>query len=129
VVKSDGAVKTILLVEDDYQIRESLADLLEERGFSVVTCPNGHAALERLRWGLRPRVILLDLRMPVMTGWEFRSEQKKDPALAHIPVVAMTTGRWKPDDLQDFAAHIGKPIDVAALLAVLNRYDVGASIE
>jgi CheY-like chemotaxis protein len=80
------------------------------------------AALEKLRWGMRPCLILLDLRMDVMTGWEFRAEQKKDPALADIPVVAMTTGRWKPDDLKDFTEHIDKPVNVEVLLVIVARY-------
>jgi CheY-like chemotaxis protein len=67
-------------------------------------------------------VILLDLRMTVMTGWEFRSEQKKDSAVADIPVIAMTTGRWKPGDLTEFPEHIAKPIDIPALRDVLDRY-------
>jgi len=80
------------------------------------------AALEKLRWGMRPCLILLDLRMGVMTGWEFRAEQKKDSALADIPVVAMTTGRWKADDLKDFVEHIQKPIDLEALRVIVSRF-------
>ena len=69
---------------------------------------NGLQALEQLRWGIKPCLILLDLRMTVMTGWEFRAQQKQDPALAAIPVIAMTTGRWKPEDLEDFAERLEK---------------------
>jgi CheY-like chemotaxis protein len=119
---STNDAHTILLVEDDTAIREDLAEFLESRGYHVVTAPNGLAALEKLRWGLRPCVILLDLRMGVMTGWEFRAEQKKDLSLANIPVVAMTTGRWKSDDLGDFPVHLEKPIDLNNLQGVLTRY-------
>jgi CheY-like chemotaxis protein len=112
----------ILIVEDDQDIREGLTSFLEDRGYEVVTAPNGLAALEKLRWGLRPCVILLDLRMTVMTGWEFRAEQKKDLSLASIPVVAMTTGRWKPEDLSDFPEHLEKPLDLQLLQDVLTRY-------
>jgi CheY-like chemotaxis protein len=112
----------ILIVEDDHAIREGLTNFLEARGFKVVTAPNGLAALEKLRWGLRPCVILLDLRMAVMTGWEFRAEQKKDLSLASIPVVAMTTGRWKPEDFSDFPEHLEKPLDLHLLQTILTRH-------
>lgn len=110
--------KQVLIVEDDAGIRDELAVILGQEGYDVVTARDGRDALERLNWGLRPAVILLDLRMTVMTGWEFRSEQKKDSAVADIPVIAMTTGRWKPDDLNDFPEHIAKPIDIH----LLDRY-------
>jgi CheY-like chemotaxis protein len=117
-------------VEDDTSIREELAAILGQEGYEVVTAGNGRDALERLHWGLRPAVILLDLRMNVMTGWEFRAEQKKDAAVADIPVIAMTTGRWKPDDLNDFSEHISKPIDIAGLRSLLDRYcDPGKYLE
>lgn len=114
--------KQILIVEDDAPIREELAAILVQDGYDVATAGDGRDALERLHWGLRPSVILLDLRMGVMTGWEFRSQQKKDSSIADIPVIAMTTGRWKPDDLNDFSEHIAKPIDLPALRDLLARY-------
>jgi|SRR5712671_1618525 len=114
--------KQVLIVEDDAAIRDELAAILTQEGYEVVTSGDGRDALERLHWGLRPAVILLDLRMTVMTGWEFRGEQKKDSAVADIPVVAMTTGRWKPEDLKEFPDHIAKPIDIPMLRDVLDRY-------
>jgi CheY-like chemotaxis protein len=122
VPRSVPGAKQILIVEDDESIRESLAEMLTQDGYHVVTAGDGRAALEQLRWGLRPCLILLDLRMAVMTGWEFRVEQKRDPAIADIPVVAMTTGRWKPDDLTAFSEQLAKPIDMPALRAVVIRY-------
>ena len=114
--------KQILVVEDDAGIREELSDLLKADGYEVIAAADGREALERLRWGLRPAVVLLDLRMSVMTGWEFRQEQQRDSAFADIPVIAMTTGRWKAEDLKDFPDHINKPIDVTVLRDVLDRY-------
>src|SRR5688572_30931716 len=87
--------KSILVVDDDEDCRESLAEIIRGKGLQVVSVKNGLEALEQLRWGLRPNLILLDLRMDVMTGWDFRKEQKEDPELADIPVVAMTAGHWK----------------------------------
>ena len=114
--------KQILIVEDDAAIREELAAILSEEGYDIATARDGREALERLHWGLRPAVILLDLRMNVMTGWEFRAAQRKDAAVADIPVIAMTTGRWKPEDLNDFPEQIAKPIDLADLRNLLDRY-------
>ena len=114
--------RQILIVEDDATIREQLAELLRYDGYDVVTAGNGRDALDELHWGLRPSVILLDLRMNVMTGWEFRAEQRKNASVADIPVIAMTTGRWKPDDLRDFPEHVAKPINLANLRELLDRY-------
>ena len=114
--------KQVLVVEDDAAIRDELAALLAREGYDVVTAGNGRDALDRLQWGLRPAVILLDLRMNVMTGWEFRAAQRQDAAVADIPVIAMTTGRWKPDDLRDFPEHLAKPIELPALRLLLERY-------
>lgn len=122
--------KQVLIVEDDASIREELADLLVQDGYDVVQAGDGRDAIERLRWGLRPEVILLDLRMDVMTGWQFREEQRKEPAIADIPVIAMTTGRWKPEDLRDFPEQVTKPIDMDRLSDLLDRYcDPGKYLE
>src|SRR5437764_36291 len=104
--------------EGNAAIREGLTSLLEEEGHQVIAVANGLEALEQLRWGNKPCLILLDLRMTVMTGWEFRAQQKQDPALAGIPVIAMTTGRWKPEDLEDFAERLEKPLDLETLRGI-----------
>jgi CheY-like chemotaxis protein len=84
--------RPILLVDDDFDIRETLAELLRERGYSVVTAAHGQEALDILRRPLRPCLILLDLMMPVMDGYEFLDELAKDPALASLPVIVITAG-------------------------------------
>jgi len=73
--------KRILLVEDDHAIREALVQLLSIQGFQVEGSENGVKALEHLRASAAPDLIILDLRMPVMDGWEFRANQRNDPAL------------------------------------------------
>src|SRR5688572_26576183 len=84
--------KSVVVVEDDDDLRESLVELITGEGFQVQAAKTGLEALDKLRWRLRRCFILLDLRMDVMTGWDFRNEQKQDPELASIPVVAMTAG-------------------------------------
>jgi CheY-like chemotaxis protein len=68
-------VQSVLIVDDDLDILGALADLLESEGYHVTTVTDGQAALSYLRRGLRPCVILLDLMMPGMNGWDFRAEQ------------------------------------------------------
>ncbi|HYO51868.1 response regulator [Archangium sp.] len=83
--------RTILVVDDDSDIRGSVADALEEEGYRVVCASNGKDALHLLRdERLRPDLILLDMMMPEMDGWAFRGEQRKDAELASIPVVVFT---------------------------------------
>ena len=118
----EKSAKTILIVDDDQEFREALVNIVRSEGFAVETATNGMQALDKLRWGLRPCVVLLDMQMAGMTGWDFRAEQSRDPTLAAIPVVAMTAGYWKNRDLGDYAARIAKPIQVPELKATLAKY-------
>jgi CheY-like chemotaxis protein len=113
-------MKTVLLVDDDEDIREALRAILEDEGFDVHVAINGKDALDSLRSGLRPNVILLDLMMPVMSGWQFRSAQRADPVLALIPVVVLSAVHDQPDDLAVHAS-LRKPIDIERLLEVVER--------
>src|SRR6185437_1012184 len=79
----------ILVVEDDSELREVLADVLEARGFRAVTATNGREGLRQIR-AYEPDVVVLDLCMPLMDGWQFRLEQERDPSIASIPVIAMS---------------------------------------
>jgi CheY-like chemotaxis protein len=81
---------TVLLVEDDEFIREDLCALLQVQGYRVVCAANGEEALQCLHSGDRPCVILLDLMMPVMNGWDFRAAQLRDASLAGIPVLLLS---------------------------------------
>jgi CheY-like chemotaxis protein len=117
-------VPQVLIIEDDLDIRDALGQILEEEGYSVATAANGREALQRLRSGPPPRLILLDLMMPVMNGWQFRAEQKQDPALAEIPVVVISADT----NIRDKASQLGvneyfrKPIEISGLLQTLERY-------
>jgi two-component system response regulator MprA len=110
---------SVLIVEDDRDIRECIADALEVEGYSVALAGNGREALEKLRAGVRPELILLDLLMPVMSGWEFRHEQLADPLLSGIPVVVVSAsvpGGLRPD------RHLSKPFGVDELLEVVGDF-------
>jgi CheY-like chemotaxis protein len=83
--------KTVLVVDDELDIRESITDALTRRGWTVLEAANGAVALDLLHEDtVRPDVILLDIMMPVMDGWQFRSEQMHDPDLQRIPVVVFS---------------------------------------
>lgn len=81
---------SILVVDDDTDLRETLGELLCDEGYDARLFENGRTALEFLRHGERPKLILLDLMMPEMNGWQFREEQLKHAELKDIPVVVMT---------------------------------------
>lgn len=109
----------ILLVEDDRDIRDSVVEVLEEEGYSVAVASDGLEALRRLREGPRPPdLILLDLMMPNMNGFQFREEQLKVPEHAKIPVAVLTAhgdahGKAKA---MGVAGVLRKPVKIQALL-------------
>lgn len=117
-----AADPTVLIIDDDAEFREALAAVVRGRGYSVEVSSNGMEALDMLRWGLAPRVILLDMQMGPMTGWEFRVEQRRDQRLSNIPVVAMTAGPWKDRDRDDFSHRIQKPLDLEQLTTLLESH-------
>jgi CheY-like chemotaxis protein len=114
----------VLVVEDDPDLLAALAGALEEEGFGVSRARHGLEALGQLRSGRRPCVILLDLMMPIMNGWQFRHEQRQDRELARIPVVVVSA---KTDSAQHAAwleadAYLEKPLSLGRLLEVVNRF-------
>lgn len=111
----------IFVVDDDTDLREVLGELLADEGYETQLCPNGRAALELLRSGLRPRLILLDLMMPVMDGWQFRTEQLRDDALREIPVVVMTASRLSDRDALGDAEILQKPVGLEQILDAVER--------
>ncbi len=106
----------VLLVDDEPDIREVLADALSWEGYDVATAANGREALRILRSGPPVDVVLLDLTMPIMSGWEFRQVQRLDPALAGIPVIvtsASSPGTTAP------VRFLPKPFGLDELLTAL----------
>ena len=113
--------RSILIVDDDVDIRATLADFLEDEGYTVSAVANGREALAYLKENLSTSVVLLDLMMPVMDGFKFRVEQKTDPELASIPVVVMTArGPMEPGAI-DVQEIVPKPMKLQTLLAALHR--------
>jgi CheY-like chemotaxis protein len=114
-----------LVVEDDIDIRESLTGVLEAEGLAVVATANGEEALSYLRGApTTPDFILLDLMMPIMDGFQFREEQRKDARLSGIPVIVLSghpNARAKATHL-GAAAVIVKPVTLDGLLTVIARF-------
>jgi CheY-like chemotaxis protein len=112
----------ILIVEDDADLREMMAQLLSLEGFQAHTVANGREALEYMKKGDRPELILLDLMMPVMDGWEFRRQQQQDPAMSNVPVVVLSA--LDPSRAGDLDANefLKKPLDFDRLLQLVRQY-------
>jgi CheY-like chemotaxis protein len=114
-------MKPILLVEDDADIRKDLARLLEYEGYAVVSAADGADALAWLRGSVRPCLIILDLMMPVMDGWQLRREMLKDSELATIPVIVLTGAGDIPAPSLAAAEYISKPFKLLTLLELVGR--------
>jgi CheY-like chemotaxis protein len=114
--------RCVMVVEDDRDVREAIAWVLEDAGYRVITAENGSVALGLLRDGApRPSAIILDLMMPVMDGWQFRAAQASDPALADIPVICLTAHPNAERSFPELRPNvwIQKPPDLGVLLAAL----------
>jgi len=117
-----GPCGGILVVDDDPDIRDSLREVLEDEGYEVACVGSGQEALHHLKTTTpQPCVILLDLMMPVMDGWQFRREQKLHPEIAEIPLVVITATGKRPV-LIDAAELVMKPLDLTQLFAAIERY-------
>jgi CheY-like chemotaxis protein len=118
-----GTRHTILVVEDDLDIAQSLRDVLEAEGYAVVTASNGKEALERLRGMERPSLIFLDLMMPVMSGGEFLGVLRQTEPFKAIPVVIVSA--WPKEAAQVRAqseGYVKKPVSLEALLDAAHQF-------
>jgi CheY-like chemotaxis protein len=121
------AYSWILLVDDDEHLRETVAELLELEGYVVREAQNGQEALDVLRaceGGAWPSMILLDLMMPVMDGFEFRARQLRDPRLAPIPVVIFSASGEAQARVTQLKASAGieKPVRLADLMRTIEQH-------
>ena len=113
----------VLIVEDDADLRDMMAQLLSLEGFRAATAANGREALEYLRGPEeKPDVILLDLMMPVMDGWEFRRKQQADPAVANVPVIILSALDQSRAAGVPAEAFLKKPLDFDRLLQLVRQY-------
>jgi two-component system, chemotaxis family, chemotaxis protein CheY len=116
--------RPVMIIEDDPDIRAALADVIAEDGHETITAANGRDALEQLQTSaVAPCVIVLDLMMPVMDGWQFAAGLREVSAWASIPIVIVSAG----DDVEGEArrlgarGHLRKPVDLDDLLATVLR--------
>jgi CheY-like chemotaxis protein len=110
----------VLIVEDDEAVREAMRDALEHEGYCAICAADGEEALELLAKGPKPRLILLDLMMPVMNGWELLKVLRDSATLARIPVVILSAAA-------NLSTPVGvpalkKPISVQSLLRLVDEY-------
>ena len=117
--------KTILVVEDQEDNRQILRDLLASSGFLMIEAHDGQQALAMAR-SQRPDLILMDIQLPVVDGYEATRSIKRDPELKHIPVIAVTSYALSGDEEKARAAgcdaYVAKPYSPRALLAKIREY-------
>lgn len=120
---------SILLVEDDFDVREALAEALRDEGYVVECVGDGEQALEYLHSAALPGLILLDLMMPRMSGSEFRMIQKVDPRFSDVPVVLLTADARMEEKARALETQgaIRKPIDLDELLSTIQSFSKKAS--
>jgi CheY-like chemotaxis protein len=111
----------VLIVEDDPDLRAMIDQLLFLEGFDTITAENGLVALDVLSKPPRPHVILLDLMMPVMDGWRFREQQRRNAAVADIPVVVLSAVAERAANF-DAVALLAKPLNIDRLVKVVRAH-------
>jgi CheY-like chemotaxis protein len=117
-------VKNVLIVEDDFDVRDLLVLVLNQNGYRATGVSNGQEAISHLRQARETSLILLDLMMPIMDGWEFRQALQSDPALGAIPVVLLSATDEVNEQVGELqaASYLRKPIDFGALLETVGKY-------
>lgn len=120
---SSNRQRLVMVVEDDFTIRETLRDALELDGYHVQTAVNGQDALDRIDRGPKPDLILLDLMMPVMDGRSFLDHVEKEPELSRIPVVVISATADEVSS-RGAAAFLKKPPDLDRILELVAKFTV-----
>ena len=116
------SLPTVFIIEDDVDTRDMLAKFLELEGYNVELAANGRQALDLLASGTSANVIVLDLMMPVMDGWEFRRRQVEDARLRNIPtIVVSAAGRERLAQISA-DAYLSKPVDMDELLERVSQF-------
>jgi CheY-like chemotaxis protein len=120
----ENAGLTLMLVEDNTDIREVFAAFLEQSGFQVIQAADGDAALRLLRSGIVPDLILLDLIMPIVNGWQFLRHQREDQDHAAIPVLVISGAPQADRDnlLRGVSGYLKKPLHLRDLLSAVEKH-------
>jgi CheY-like chemotaxis protein len=120
-VPQSGRPNTVLVVEDNDELRSEIADLLTQDGHRVLLAADGSMALDLLRREPNVDLVLLDLWMPVMDGWSFRATQRQEPGIKDVPVVVLTADDSAPARSIDAQAFLRKPFEADGLSATVRR--------
>jgi CheY-like chemotaxis protein len=114
----------LMVIDDDDDLRTALDLIMTAEGYQVAAFGDARRALSALENGTAPFLILLDLMMAGMSGWEFRAAQLDNPALSGIPVVVLTAANTLTDGVHTLSdvEIVGKPFALDSLLAVVERY-------
>ncbi len=118
------ADETILIVDDEWSIREAICELLQDAGYQCAQARDGREALDYLRQTAQlPAMILLDMMMPDVGGVQFLIQQQEDAGLAHIPVIMMTANPRliRAGELLGMQEHLDKPFTADALLTLVDH--------
>lgn len=125
--------RTVLIVEDELDLREMLTSVLSTEGYRVLEASNGQEAIEILRKkdGYKPNLILVDLMMPGMDGWAFRSELLRDPLLSYIPIIVISGNSNVPRVARSMRAttYLAKPFTMEKLVQTVKEYWPDASLQ
>lgn len=116
-----GAEPAVMVIDDDDHLREAMSVLLETHGYDVNRCVDAREAMDRLQQGAAPDVIVMDLIMPRMDGWQFRIELKREARWAKIPVVALSGDTSAQARAIDAHVYLSKPVDDVVLLQAVER--------
>jgi CheY-like chemotaxis protein len=116
--------KKILVIEDDTSIRELLVELLESEGYEVSSAVNGLEGILKLQSKQYPDLILIDLMMPVMDGYTFRTKQLENPEWAKIPTIVMSAEANAKEKMKDYkiTAFLSKPVELDTILNAVAKY-------
>jgi CheY-like chemotaxis protein len=113
----------VLVVDDDPDVRDSISQLLDAKGYSTIQAENGQKALEVLKAALHiPCLIVLDLAMPVMDGPQFLTLRAQDATLHDIPVVVISGNSQAGATLKEIDAYLTKPVNIDRLINVIDQH-------
>jgi CheY-like chemotaxis protein len=121
-MKREPLMTDVLVVDDDYDIRDTMSEILADHGYEVATVANGQEALDWLHTNAAPSVVLLDWMMPICDGAGFREKQLADPSLAKIPVVLVSAAPTIDRLAAGMEAYLKKPVDLSTLLGIVARF-------